>query len=75
MTISFRDTRPPDYPPDIGSSSGTNGPEPASFPTTLIGDLSAPTAVQFKSGIVDTSGIAASTIWTLATNLRIARFT
>lgn len=62
---SFRDARPPDYPPDMAAlAEQMQLSRPVSL-RTLIADLSAPTAVQFSSGVLDTSGIAASANWIL----------
>jgi hypothetical protein len=64
--LSFRDARPPNSPPDtaaLASQMGLNRPVSV---RTLIGFLTAPTAVQFNSsGLPEASGIAASATWTL----------
>jgi hypothetical protein len=64
--VSFRDARPPNLPPDMATlAKQMRLSSPVSL-RKLIGYLSAPTAVQFKSaGLPETSGVAASATWTL----------
>ena len=64
--VSFRDTRPPNLPPDMATLAKQMQLSWPVYLSKLIGYLSAPTAVQFNSaGLPETSGIAASAIWTL----------
>lgn len=64
--VSFRDARPPNFPPDMANLAGQMKlSRPASL-RKVIDDLSAPTAVQFNSaGLPEASGIAANATWTL----------
>jgi hypothetical protein len=63
--VSFRDARPPDYPPDMAAlTEQMHLSRPVSL-RALIGDLSAPTAVQFSSGPLRAQGCLASAYWTL----------
>ena len=63
--VSFRDAVPPDNPADMATlAQRMNLSRPVSL-RHLLGFLGPPTAVQFNSGTLRTSGIAASGLWSL----------
>jgi hypothetical protein len=64
--LSFRDARPPNFPPDMATLAQQMELSRPVLLSKLIGYLSAPTAVQFKlTGVPEVSGVAASAAWTL----------